>query len=210
MINKSVSTLLMVVAFIVVSIKAVKAAGSSSLYALYTSAISKAFGWVTETQSISLVNIINAFDNYGDQDANKLIYIIATAYHESKLAPVREIRAKPGTALYTRQEQYWNTGYYGRGYVQLTHERNYKVMGEAFGIDLLNNPDKALDPVLAANILVYGMINGSFTGRRLSQYINQSSVDFVNARRVVNSLDQAFLIRDYADLIKGNINVIAA
>ena len=129
---------------------------------------------------------------------NKLTYILATAWHESKLRPIREIRARQGTALYETQNRYWFTGYYGRGFVQLTWESNYQKMGDWLGINLVGNPDLALDPHYAAQIIVFGMMNGSFTSRPLSRYINGSNVDFVNARRVVNGTDRASLIASYA------------
>ena len=50
--------------------------------------------------------------------------------------------------------------YYGRGFVQLTHLVNYKFAGEQLGIDLINNPDLALQPKYAAEILVKGSTNG--------------------------------------------------
>lgn len=47
----------------------------------------------------------------------------------------------------------WGIKYAGRGYVQITGHHNYKEMGQALGIDLVNDPDKALEPVTAARIL---------------------------------------------------------
>ena len=44
--------------------------------------------------------------------------------------------------------------YYGRGYIQLTHDYNYKAMGDKLGIDLLNNPELAADPEIAKRIAV--------------------------------------------------------
>jgi putative chitinase len=44
--------------------------------------------------------------------------------------------------------------YHGRGYVQLTHDYNYKKYGDRLGIDLLNNPELALDGDIAARIAV--------------------------------------------------------
>ena len=44
--------------------------------------------------------------------------------------------------------------YHGRGYVQLTHDYNYKKYGDRLGIDLLNNPELALDGDVAARIAV--------------------------------------------------------
>jgi putative chitinase len=137
---------------------------------------------------------------HGDGDHRKLIYILATAWHEAKLRPVKERRAnkdrQPG--LYELQSKYWPSGYYGRGYVQLTWESNYQKMGDFIGADLVSTPDLALQPRYAAEIIVYGMMNGSFTGRKLGSYITLLSADYRNARRVVNATDQAGLIRDYA------------
>ena len=88
--------------------------------------------------------------------------------------------------------------YYGRGFAQLTHWVNYKFAGEQLGIDLINNPDLALQPKYAAEILVKGSINGWFTSKKLSDYINDKKKDYINARRVINGLDRARLITSYA------------
>ena len=44
--------------------------------------------------------------------------------------------------------------FHGRGYIQLTHDYNYKKYGDMFGVDLLNNPDLAMEGELAAKIAV--------------------------------------------------------
>ena len=79
----------------------------------------------------------------------------------------------------------------------MTWDYNYRKMGNALRINLVNNPDLALNPATGAKILVYGMINGTFTARKLSKYINTSKTDFYNARRVVNGTDKATLIKNY-------------
>lgn len=88
--------------------------------------------------------------------------------------------------------------YYGRGFVQLTWFDNYKFAGEQLGIDLINNPDLALQPKYASEILVKGSINGWFTSKKLSDYINDKKKDYINARRAINFLDKAQLIASYA------------
>jgi len=44
--------------------------------------------------------------------------------------------------------------YYGRGYIQLTHDYNYKKYGDKLGLDLVTNPDLASQPDVAAKIAV--------------------------------------------------------
>jgi len=44
--------------------------------------------------------------------------------------------------------------YRGRGYIQLTGHDNYEAMGKALGLDLLNHPELAAQPDIAARIAV--------------------------------------------------------
>jgi putative chitinase len=84
--------------------------------------------------------------------------------------------------------------YAGRGYVQLTWKRNYARVGALIGVDLVAEPDRALEPAIAADILFRGMIEGWFTGRRLPEFFTAGTADWVGARRTVNGLDRAELI----------------
>ena len=45
--------------------------------------------------------------------------------------------------------------YYGRGYIQLTGRDNYRMAGQALGLDLVNHPELAADPANAAKIAVW-------------------------------------------------------
>jgi predicted chitinase len=54
--------------------------------------------------------------------------------------------------------------YRGRGYIQLTGKDNYRLYGQILGLDLLNNPDLALDPTVAAQILVAYFKNRNILG----------------------------------------------
>jgi predicted chitinase len=85
--------------------------------------------------------------------------------------------------------------YRGRGYVQITGRANYAKAGVALGLDLVRNPDLALQPTVAAQILVRGCSEGWFTGKKLADYLPG---DYVEARRVVNGKDRADLIAGYA------------
>lgn len=107
-------------------------------------------------------------------------------------------------------EAYWlsedwrkqNLRYYpwhGRGFVQLTWQANYIKAGKALDVDLISKPDRALDPDIAADILVIGCKEGWFTGKKLADYITLQRSDFVNARRIVNGTDKAQSIAKLAE-----------
>jgi predicted chitinase len=81
--------------------------------------------------------------------------------------------------------------YCGRGYVQLTWKANYKKLGDLVGFPLVGNPDLAMRPDIAAEIMVKGMSQGLFTGKKLGDYITAEKCDFVGARRVINGTDHA-------------------
>jgi hypothetical protein len=118
---------------------------------------------------------------------------LATTYHETAhtMQPIEEIGRGRG-------RPYGNTPYYGRGFVQLTWEDNYRKMGNLLNVDLLNNPEKAMDMKIATQIMFEGMIQGSFTNGKhyLAKYFNELS-DWYNARRIINGSDRAALIADY-------------
>ena len=88
--------------------------------------------------------------------------------------------------------------YYGRGEVQLTWIGNYRKMGEALGLDLVNEPDLALDPDTSADILVQGMMQALYTPNHgLPRYFSATDADAEGARRLVNGADKASLIAGY-------------
>lgn len=77
--------------------------------------------------------------------------------------------------------------YRGRGLSQITGKGMYEKFGKLMSIDLVGNPDLALDPKVAARILVVGMRDGLFTGKSLADYINPGKVDYVGARAIINA-----------------------
>lgn len=78
--------------------------------------------------------------------------------------------------------------YRGRGIgAQFTGKENYIKFSKLFGTDLVNSPELATDLNLGAKILYRGSIEGLFTGKGLDDYITSSTVDYKNARRVVNA-----------------------
>jgi predicted chitinase len=169
-------------------------------------ACENAFGFMDETQQDAIRKIVAAFHRYGDGDQNKLAYILATARHESNFRPIQERRAASSqTELYNLQNRYWASGYFGRGFVQLTWKGNYQKMSRVLKVDFVNQPELAMEPTYAARILVYGMMKGSFTGLALGNFINEDGQDFYKARQVVNGLDKAGRIAGYGNsLLQAN------
>lgn len=125
-------------------------------------------------------------------------YILATARWETAhtMKPVKEAYWLT-ESWRERNLRYYP--WYGRGYVQLTWERNYEYAGEKIGVDLIGDPDRAMVPENAAKILVAGSMEGWFTGKSLKDYINEGGHSYVAARRVINGTDKATDISNLAD-----------
>lgn len=129
--------------------------------------------------------------DHGVVNSKQIAYILATCFHECRFKSIKEIRAKVGTAVWKMQEKYWHTGYYGRGFCQLTWEYNYKKFGPITGRDLVKNPDQVLLPEVGAKILVRGMRDGLFSGKKLGDYLDATKTNWMHARRTVNGDFQA-------------------
>jgi hypothetical protein len=84
--------------------------------------------------------------------------------------------------------------WFGRGLAQITHKDNYKRASALIGVDLVADPNRALEMRHAVRILVQGSLVGLFTGKKLADYLPG---DYAPARRVINGSDRA---RDYAKL----------
>lgn len=91
----------------------------------------------------------------------------------------------------------------GRGIGQPTGRDNYRRAGERLGLPLEDHPEIALEPDVSAAILLRGMAEGWFTGRKLPDYFNATTDDPVNARQIVNRMDKADLIAGYHSRIVG-------
>jgi len=139
-------------------------------------------------------------------------YMLATTKHETNhtMLPIEEY-GKGGNRPYGKEitvtdnngKEHKNT-YYGRGYVQLTWDYNYKSLSEKLkmGEDLYIYPDKVLDEKIAYQVMSYGMRHGSFTSRSLNKYISGGQCDYINARKIINGTDRAQKIADYAVTIE--------
>lgn len=127
-------------------------------------------------------------------------YFLATVKHEcaDTWQPITERGSRSYFDRYEGRKDLGNTqpgdGYLfrGRGYVQITGRKNY----ERFGIS--SSPESALDGKNAYVIAKRGMLEGLFTGKKLSDFS-----DYLNKRRTVNGMDQAEKIAGYARSLEG-------
>jgi putative chitinase len=138
-------------------------------------------------------------------------YALATAFHETAgtMQPIRELGSRAYLTLNydvtgrnpIRARKMGNTSpgdgvlYCGRGYVQLTWKVNYQKAGTKLGVDLVNNPAMAMQPDIAAKIMVHGMEEGWFTGRDLDDDLpvrGPAGIEaFVRSRDIINGTDKA-------------------
>jgi predicted chitinase len=132
-------------------------------------------------------------------DKEQLAYVLATPYHEAfnyqKGIRFGAMTEMGGTA-YLRSKPYYP--FYGRGPSHLTWKYNYEKEAKRTGLDLVKNPDLMLDVKIGSESHVYCMLHGIYTGKKLSDYINDKKVDFVGARHIINGTDQDTLIAGYA------------
>lgn len=151
-----------------------------------------------ENRAQVILAIIKECDSMGLTLDTQKAYVLATVEHETNdtFQPVKEAYWL-SEDWRSRNLRYYP--YYGRGYVQITWETNYEKYGRILGQDFVNNPDMVMKPEYSLFILVHGMKNGVFTGRRLDQYVNGSLTDYRNARRVINGLDRADHIAKLAE-----------
>lgn len=167
-------------------------------------------GKLSASQVEGMEAVLVEWEKEGLTDLRWLAYMLATFYHEcgKTMQPIEEWGKGKGRP-YGKKIKHSGVAYampdkiyYGRGAVQLTWFENYQLMGRLIGVDLLNNPEKALELPIAIKILFEGMLKGAssvgdFTGKCLEMYFNDTTEDWINARRIINSLDVANLIKGY-------------
>ena len=164
-------------------------------------------GKFRQSQVDGLNAILNEWEkNYSSKDDRWLAYMLATAHHETdrRIQPIEEYgkgKGRPyGKNIKMNGTRYNDTAnlFYGRGFVQLTWYENYQKARVKLGLNLIKNPEKTLELSVATKIMFLGMMEGWFTGKKLSQYFNSATEDVYNARRIINGTDKANLIADYA------------
>lgn len=150
-----------------------------------------------------------------------MAYVLATAYHETAytMEPIKERGSHAYLDKYdtgklaaalgnTPEDDDDGQLYAGRGYPQTTGLRNYTKANEELhkrgvlkpGEDLVKTPDLMMRPDVAVATMIYGMLEGWFTGKRLNSYLQSPATEaqFTNARRIINGTDKAAAIAGYA------------
>lgn len=169
----------------------------------------------TPEQVAGIDGIITAFEESGVTDKRVLAYALATAYHETgkHMSPIKEtVMPYHKNKMPTDQEVvdrlnkwarktgrrsniYWKIqpngkSYFGRGQVQLTWLDNYRKSSADAGYDLVAEPERMLDPVVSAKVLIKGLLDGRWNGRGKGILYYLETNDLKNARRTVNVIDQ--------------------
>lgn len=126
----------------------------------------------------------------------ELSQFIAQCAHESyEFRNLEEVPDKTGSAYFNRYDIKYNPKmaqklgntspgdgykYRGRGFIHLTGKYNYQKAGEALGVDLVNNPDLAADPEIAADIALW------YWKKKVAPKIKG---DFSNTRKVTGQIN---------------------
>lgn len=126
-----------------------------------------------------------ALDRRGVYSPLSAVAAISTiAVETGRFYPIRE-QGGPTylTNLYENRKDLGNVNpgdgarYCGRGFIQITGRANYTRFGSEIGKDLAANPDLALDPSIAADILAL-----FFHERHIPEYADQQNWEMVRRR----------------------------
>ena len=132
-------------------------------------------------------------------------YALATAYHETAgtMRPIKEYGRGKGRK-YGKPGKHLGQVAFGRGYVQLTWDYNYERADRELALNgqLTGNYELALDPDIAAKIMVGGMADGWFTGKKLGDFLpidgKATKESYRRSRPIINGRDKDVLIAGYA------------
>jgi hypothetical protein len=169
--------------------------------ASFYNAYRTAFGDLDYQASAGLDQLLGFLENDPDmRDIRLRAYVLATVKYETsdrfvpttKDDPQGYQRFEPGTPLGNQVgNKVPGDGelFRARGYNGLTGRDNYYRMSQVLGFEpkmstLIDDPDKANEPRLAYRIMSLGMRGGLFTGRKLSDFINETQTDYFNASAV--------------------------
>lgn len=143
-------------------------------------------------------------------DIRHAAYMLATVRHEcaGKWKPIAEYGKGAGKKYGNPAGPYGNV-YYGRGLTQNTWLENYQMLTAAWNkvhpdrqVDFVKNPDLLLVMEYSYFAMSYGMRKGAYTGVKLLTYIHDDVCDYLHARKIINGMDCAEKIADYAKLFE--------
>lgn len=179
--------------------------------------------------SMDQVDSINAFLDDWDvrtsaTDLRWLAYIIVTAWHNSRLSPLREGAGSHEKAVkaarwafekglvkhpYHLPDPVTGKVYYGRGFAMLTWAANYKQIGQAlgYGDKLYLDPDLLLQPKIAATVLASAMIGGTMATETKPEYTDGGASRPANLQLYFN--DQREDWKRARTIVKGDFGDIA-
>ncbi len=140
----------------------------------------------------NLPYIAEALEDEGILNANVLAYALATIQHETAntFEPIDEYKGRKSAR---RLGYEGGTNYYGRGFIQLTHLRNYQHMGRRInmGEELVKHPELASQPIVAAKVLA-----AYFKDFGISKLATQGN--FIDARTLINPDQNGIMIAQEA------------
>lgn len=170
--------------------------------------------------------ILDEWERRDLKDLRWLAYMLGTAKWETDhtMQPIQEAG---GTAYLTRNYDVRGSNpararkngnivpgdgvrYSGKGFVQLTWKNNYDKMTTLLQkagvkVDLVARPDLAMRLDIASFVMFEGMIGGVFTGRKLADYFNAQTTDWLNGRRIINGVDKAAEIAGIAKMFYADL-----
>ncbi|MFZ4601661.1 MAG: glycoside hydrolase family 19 protein [Caulobacterales bacterium] len=113
----------------------------------------------------------------------RIAHFIAQMAHESAFRYMEELGKDEYFTRYDGRKDLGNTQpgdglrYKGRGIIQLTGRNNYGIYGQKLGLDLVNNPQLASDPIVATKVATL-----YWTERRINQPADADDVYTVTRR----------------------------
>jgi hypothetical protein len=142
-------------------------------------------GKMSKQQEDGCIFLVGQWRSRPRSDQRHLAYALATAEWETdgQMQPIDD-----GSAERFR----------GRGYILRTGQPFYERISSLCSIDLVAEPERLLEPEIAAESLFNGLQAGAFTGDEISTFLNDTTVDWVGARRAAGDLHNAGAIASVA------------
>ena len=174
-------------------------------------------GGLQKIQVERIEAILDAWDKTDHTDNRWLAYALGTAHHESMWegVPFIAYREQGGTSYFTRlyditqnprkAKDLGNTmpgdgaKFCGRGPDMITGRRNYTRESKKCGVDLVANPEKAEEPLMAAERLIRNMVDGAYRSYKLADFFAGNIARWEDARNIINHpSSKPKLVAEYA------------